>query len=174
MPPADRAASSAQARSPDNHLRLGTLWAALRSIWIGRLGLYVDHGQYDPLAGPAYRRADRDGPRRQFGYVGEAHLGAVRHGGRRARRVWITSIAALIDRVAAWSQLDSVISAVAAPADRQPNIVDIRCDRLLNDDCHPWRRTDLRTSSLHRATASEQQEKQLGTSYERSGFVMRH
>jgi hypothetical protein len=85
----------------------------------------------------------------------------------------MTSIAALIDRVAAWSQLDSVISAVAAPADRQPNVVDIRCDRLFNDDCYPWRRTDLCTSSLHRATASEQQEKQL-TGYERSGFVMRH
>jgi hypothetical protein len=84
------------------------------------------------------------------GTSAKPHLAAVRHGSCRARRVQITAIAALIHGVGAWGQLNLAISAVAVPADRQPNILDIGRDRLLNDDCHPGRRTDLGTSSLHR------------------------
>jgi hypothetical protein len=91
------------------------------------------------------------------------------------RRVRITAIAALIHGVGAWGQLNLAISAVAVPADRQPNIVDIGRDRLLNDDCHPGRRTPISVQAASiGATTTEQQEKQLGTSYERSGLDMRH
>ena len=138
-------------------MRLGTLRATLRPVRIGRLGLHLDSGQYALLAGPLYRCANHDGASWQSWHLGETYFRAIRYGGRRAGRVGIVAVAALVYRVAARRQLNLVIMAVAVPADRKLHRGEVCCDRLFNGDSYPRSRTDLGTGNLHRAATSKRQ-----------------
>ena len=138
-------------------MRLGTLRATLRPVRIARFGLHLDSGYCALLAGPLNRCADHDGAGRQSGHLGETYFRAIRYGGRRAGRVGIGAIAALVYRVTARRQMNLVIVTIAVPADRQLHSGDVRCDRLFNGDSYPRSRTDLGTGNLHRAATSKRQ-----------------